>query len=84
MSSTSNLLSNGTSPDLVIPLALKEIEAQGRADKHTDKRVFTGFNKMDNVVSVINSERAHHLSPCFGSSSSCPGLSVKKHSFSLP
>ncbi|GFV29072.1 hypothetical protein TNCV_4552961 [Trichonephila clavipes] len=34
--------------------APEEIEAQGRADKYTDKQVFTGFDKMNNVVSLIN------------------------------
>ncbi|GFY26419.1 hypothetical protein TNCV_26161 [Trichonephila clavipes] len=32
------------------PLAPEEIEAQGRADKNTDKKAFIGFNKMDYVV----------------------------------
>ncbi|GFV58442.1 hypothetical protein TNCV_4036171 [Trichonephila clavipes] len=38
------------------PLAPEEIEAQSRADKRADKQVFTGFNRIDNKVGLINSE----------------------------
>ncbi|GFX18804.1 hypothetical protein TNCV_4143251 [Trichonephila clavipes] len=76
MSSTSRSLSNDTFPDPMRPLAPEEIEAQGRADK----QAFTGFNKMDNVVSLINSETLGKMSsssffPYFRSSF-CPGLTV--------
>ncbi|GFW94855.1 hypothetical protein TNCV_3397351 [Trichonephila clavipes] len=65
-------LSNDTFPDSMHPLAQEEREAQGLADKNTDKQVFTGFNRMDNIVSLINSETWGKKA----SSSSCPRLPV--------
>ncbi|GFV79278.1 transposable element Tc3 transposase [Trichonephila clavipes] len=41
MSSSGHPLSNDTFPDPMYPLAPEEIEAQGRADKNTDKQVFS-------------------------------------------
>ncbi|GFS73308.1 hypothetical protein TNCV_4711881 [Trichonephila clavipes] len=74
MSSTRRPLSRDTFSDPMHHLAPEEIEAQGRGDKHTDKQALTGFNKIDNVVSLINSEKRDKMT----SSSSCPGLRVKK------
>ncbi|GFW51430.1 uncharacterized protein TNCV_4211081 [Trichonephila clavipes] len=50
MSSTGRRLSNDIFPDPMHLLTPEEIEAQGRADKHTGRKAFTGFNKMGNVV----------------------------------
>ncbi|GFW27798.1 hypothetical protein TNCV_766791 [Trichonephila clavipes] len=72
ISSTGCPLSNDTFLDPIHPLAPDEIEAQGRADKHTYKQAFTGFYKMDNVVTLINSETRGKMT----SSSPCPGLPV--------
>ncbi|GFU83244.1 hypothetical protein TNCV_3738551 [Trichonephila clavipes] len=72
MSFTGRPLSNDTFPYPMHLLAPEEIKAQGRAGKHTDKQALTGFNKMDNVVTLINSETRDKMM----SSSSCPGLSV--------
>ncbi|GFW62183.1 hypothetical protein TNCV_1686141 [Trichonephila clavipes] len=64
MSSTGHHLSTDTFYDPMLPLAPEEIEAQGRADK----QAFTGFNKMYNVFSLINSETRSKMT----SSLSCP------------
>lgn len=43
ISSSGRPLSNDISPDPMCPLAPEEVEAQDRADKHTDKQAFTRF-----------------------------------------
>ncbi|GFT63532.1 histone-lysine N-methyltransferase SETMAR [Trichonephila clavipes] len=77
MSSTGRLLSNETISDPMHPSAPEEIEAQSREDKHTNKQAFTGFDKMDNVVSLINSETRSKTM----SSPSFPGLLFKNINF---
>ncbi|GFX73762.1 hypothetical protein TNCV_4290781 [Trichonephila clavipes] len=72
MSSSGHSLSNETFHDPMHLLASEEIEAQGRADNNTDKQVFTGFNRIDHIVSLINIETRGKMT----SSSSCPGLPV--------
>ncbi|GFX34791.1 hypothetical protein TNCV_2515061 [Trichonephila clavipes] len=56
MSSSGCPLLNDAFPDPMHPSAPEEIEAQGRADKNTDKHKRYRFNRIDNIVSLINSE----------------------------
>ncbi|GFY06667.1 transposable element Tcb2 transposase [Trichonephila clavipes] len=55
MPSTRCPLLNDTFPDSIHPITPEEREAQGRADKNK-KITLTGFNRIDNIVSLINSE----------------------------
>ncbi|GFT99205.1 hypothetical protein TNCV_1353741 [Trichonephila clavipes] len=55
MPSTGRPLSNDTFPDLMQPLAPEELTSASSSGQ-IHKQAFAGFNKMDNVVSLINSE----------------------------
>ncbi|GFT25351.1 glutamate receptor ionotropic, delta-1 [Trichonephila clavipes] len=54
------------------PLSPRGDRSASRADKHTDKQASIGFNRINNIVSLINSETRGKMT----SSSSCPGLNV--------
>ncbi|GFV34855.1 hypothetical protein TNCV_1451591 [Trichonephila clavipes] len=60
-----------TIPHSMHPLAPEEREAQGQVDKNRQISV-TGFNRIDNIVSLINSETRGKIT----SSSACPRLPV--------
>ncbi|GFV01518.1 uncharacterized protein TNCV_2961121 [Trichonephila clavipes] len=51
-SSSGRPLSSDTFPDPIETLRPRGDRAQGPVDKHTNKKAFAGFNKMDNVVSL--------------------------------
>ncbi|GFT85793.1 uncharacterized protein TNCV_4027331 [Trichonephila clavipes] len=77
MSSSCRLLSNDTFHDSMHRLAPEEIETQSRVDKNTEKPAFTGFNRIDNIFSLINSETRGNIRFHFHAESRLIGIYIR-------